>query len=154
MDKPILVDGTDTRRAPAPKHGLQRAVFKTVEALERATEKAVYEMIPAAITQGNQVVSHKKLLRSLKNGVYRGYFITEKNIFRIAPLSYYQARQEYIKNLPGIPQASHDGHQPLYEFEQVDGITIHISSAILRVLKLIGFVLLFAGAVAIGRFTP
>lgn len=158
MNKPMkVVDGTDTRRAPVPKHGLQRAVFRTVEALERATENAVYEMLPAAITKGNQIITHKKLLRSLKNGVYRGYFMTDKGVYSIAPLAYYNARQIYIDGLPGLSRGTEgnkNGHHEPYLFDHSDGITIHINQRTLFFLKFILYIAAFAGAVYIGRILP
>jgi hypothetical protein len=90
-----------TKIAPLPKRGLLKAVFDTIEGLGGASEQEVYKYLPAAITVSNQVVTHKKLKASLVSGVYRGFLIHDSanHKYRIAPMSYYKARMEYIDNL-------------------------------------------------------
>jgi hypothetical protein len=95
------IDGTKTTKAPAPKRGLSLAIFETIDGLGGATLAQVKRYLPAAITETNQVASPKKLLTALQNGIYRGYFISDGKIFRIAPRSYYNARQAYMNSLKG-----------------------------------------------------
>ena len=87
--------------APQPKRGLLKAVFDTVEGLGGASETEVYKYLPAAITASSQVVTHKKLKAALTSAVYRGFLIYDpaNRKFRIAPMTYYKARVEYMDNL-------------------------------------------------------
>ena len=94
-----VVDGTDTRRAPPPTKGLTKALYETIHALGGAKEGEIRAFLPAAITDSSQVATKKKIATALKNAVYWGYLITDGAYYRIAPLSYYKSRQQYIREL-------------------------------------------------------
>jgi hypothetical protein len=53
-------------------------------------------MLPAAITDGSQIVSMKKLEKTLYNCKYRGYLVhnPKADTYKRAPMAYYEARIE------------------------------------------------------------
>jgi hypothetical protein len=90
------------KKAPLPQRGVSKALYETVESMAGpATFREVWDLLPAAIDSSSQIGTKKKILQSLQGMVYRGYFVHDENGGRwnIAPLSYYEARQQYIHDL-------------------------------------------------------
>ena len=80
-----------------------RAVYDTIDACGGANLTQIKKYLPAAIDNIGQVMRKKRLTRALYNAVYRGYLIhddTRKpDYWQIAPIDYYTARQEHVKEL-------------------------------------------------------
>ena len=92
-----VIDGTKNGgKAPLPNKGLTKAVCECVDALGEATASEVRRMLPAAITDGSQIVSMRKLEKTLYNAKYRGYLIhnPKTDTYKRAPMAYYEARVE------------------------------------------------------------
>jgi hypothetical protein len=101
-----VVDGTSSGgRAPRPKRGLTRALYDTVEACGGADYATVRKYLPAAVENITQIISRKKIERGLYDAVYRGYLIHDSahKMWRVAPASYYEVRQDYLTTLHSHP---------------------------------------------------
>ncbi len=102
--KPIDGTGHD-KQAPRPYRGMIQAVFDCIDACGGATFKQVQKYLPAAVQHTSQMLTKKKLEKVLYNAVYHGYLvhdstgITDKGYWKIAPLSYYNARRAIIDDL-------------------------------------------------------
>ena len=120
--KPI--DGTgDDKKAPRPQRGMTKAVFDCIDACGGANFKQVQKYLPAAIQNSGQIITKKRLEKVLYSAVYQGYLvhdsrgITDKGYWKVAPLSYYNARKVIISDLKRHPRkrrlkpsALHDPH--------------------------------------------
>ncbi len=102
---PKVIDGSGSSTAPRPKRGLTRALYDTVEACGGADFSTVRKYLPAAVENISQIISRKKIERGLYDAVYRGYLIHDSahKMWRIAPHSYWEARQEYLEQLHSHP---------------------------------------------------
>lgn len=108
-----VIDGTgDGKFAPSPHRGLVKALYETVDACGGADITQIKKYLPAAIENINQVLTTSKIEKSLYNAVYRGYLVHNPSTgyWQVAPISYYKARQEVIKdiesrtNRDGVPK--------------------------------------------------
>jgi len=157
-DKLKLIDGTGRDKlAPRPHHGLIRALYDTVEACGGANLKQIKEYLPAAIDNIGQVLRKGKLNRALYHAVYNGYLVhdPEKGYWKIAPRSYYEARQEFTAELAekrlargGEPQPYDTGASP-HLIPHHGYITIRISKG---VMICVAGIAIAAAAFAAGRF--
>lgn len=94
----------DDEQAPPPQRGLMRAVFETVDANKGPTDmRAIKELLPAAITDTSMFRQHQ-IDKALYALVYRGHLVTIEDgatvKWKVAPISYYEARRRYIENRP------------------------------------------------------
>ena len=101
----LVVDGTgNEKKAPRPRvRGPVQVVYDTIEGLGGAAKRIeIIRYIPAAIVETQQAYTQKQVAQALQNGRYRGYWIHDPNsdVFSIAPISYYQSRQEFINAGP------------------------------------------------------
>jgi hypothetical protein len=101
--------------APRPtKKGLLRGCYDVLQAAGAPVNAAYVRKYLAATSVGD--VSIKRVIRCLKNGEYRGYFVptcVTKNVrrpnlkavnYELAPLAYYQQRNKYVN---AMAKASH-----------------------------------------------
>jgi hypothetical protein len=99
-DKKVASTAVDGKAfAPAPKYGLLRAIYETIDGLGGATEAQVRKYLPAVVSKSNQIATKKKVHKTIWSGKYRGYFIKDGAYWRIAPLSYYLDRQKREEGL-------------------------------------------------------
>ena len=115
------VDGKDKLKAPRPQRaGIVQIIYDVLDAWEKLDFDSIIKNIPAAITSTQQIFKRAQVRKALYSGVYSGFFIhvsdpnnpsrhkaTERGHWKIAPLSYYEARRDHIKNLPGEPRRRH-----------------------------------------------
>jgi hypothetical protein len=94
--KVTVIDGTKQTVAPSPQRGLVKLVYQTVKELERATEAQIKKYLPVIAEDATLYMDKKKFESCLYSAVYSGYLITDKGQYRVAPLSYYEARQEIV----------------------------------------------------------
>lgn len=144
------ISGSDMERAPAPKRGMLRAVYDTVEALGGGTVANIKEYLPAAITESSQVVTKKKLEKYLYAAVYNGYLITQGGYYRIAPKSYYEARQKIIKEQkdrvvskkPGEDAPPHEFivYRPLWHWALIISVGVAAFSSGMMIGAMVGMV--------------
>lgn len=83
--------------APSPQRGLAKAVFTTVEAIGgNANMKQVLDLLPAAIEDSTSI-GKKRVYDALHYCKNAGYLVHEpkSDTWRIAPMSYYEARQKW-----------------------------------------------------------
>ncbi len=97
-DKLTVVDGRDQRQAPSPQRGLVKLVFQTVKELEAATEAQIKKYLPVIADDATLYMDKKKFESCLYSAVYSGYLITDKGKYRVAPHSYYEARQAIVED--------------------------------------------------------
>lgn len=95
-NKVTVIDGTKQSVAPAPSRGLAKLVYQVVKELGGATETQIKKYLPAVSDDVDQYINRKKFDNCLYSSVYSGYLITDGNKYRIAPMSYYEARQEIV----------------------------------------------------------
>lgn len=104
--------GAGVGPAPRPRRGLMQLMYDIVDAIGESTAAKIYEYVPAAISKPQQVVSRSKVDKSLYQCVYQGYMVTHKQgndeLFRIAPVSYFKARQELLKANKGAPNGKRE----------------------------------------------
>jgi len=101
-----VVDGREGGKfAPSPHRGLIKALYDTIDACGGADLRQIKKYLPAAIDSSSQVASTKKIEKSLYSAVYRGYLVhsPQNDYWKIAPLSYYNARQQVMQDLKDNP---------------------------------------------------
>ena len=90
------IDGTQKTVAPQPVRGLAKLVYQVVKELGGASEQQIKKYLPAVTDDADQYINKKKFDACLYSCVYSGYLITDGSKYRIAPRSYYEARQEVV----------------------------------------------------------
>ena len=96
-----VLDGSRTELAPRPKrHGPTRLLYDVVDAMGgEATTAEIKKYLPAAVTDAKDVITQKKLNGALKRCVYLGYLVVLGDKYKVAPMAYYESRQDYVKEL-------------------------------------------------------
>lgn len=86
--------------APRPQRGLQAVLYDVVKDCGECTEEEIKYMLPSATDNAKLYMDGKKVHAGLLNAKSSGYLVHEptKDVWRIAPYSYYQARQEWLND--------------------------------------------------------
>jgi hypothetical protein len=90
------IDGTKTTVAPQPRRGLAKLVYQVVKELGGASTEQIKKYLPAVSDDVHDFLDKKKFENCLYSCVYSGYLITDGDKYRLAPLDYYEARQEIV----------------------------------------------------------
>ena len=159
-----VVDGTgQDRKAPRPKYGLARALYEVVDACGGATFEQIVKYLPAAIIDAKQVASRKKIAHNLYHCVYRGYLVHQgearyktadtKGHWFIAPLSYYNARQQYLDDLkssskPRVRNSLIEEHMEALSLETRDDRSASVPGWVWPLMALVGIGMFGLGLIA------
>lgn len=110
------IDGTKTTVAPQPRRGLAKLVYQVVSELGGASEAQIKKYLPVVAENVDDLLNKKKFESCLYSCVYSGYLITDGSKYRIAPLDYYEARQEIVSRPRSVepkkrsPKRKHPEH--------------------------------------------
>lgn len=91
-----------SKYAPRPnKKGITQAAYDTIETLGGGTFFDISKYMPAALLKEKKI-TRRQLQVALDNGQRRGYFVKDpKGYWRIAPIEYWTAREDYRKRQYG-----------------------------------------------------
>jgi len=93
-----VLDGTLNTVAPEPRRGLAKLVYQVVKELGGASTHQIKKYLPAVTDDVDKYINTKKFDACLYSCVYSGYLITDGDKYRIAPKSYFDARQVIVAN--------------------------------------------------------
>lgn len=96
--KVTVLDGTLNTVAPEPRRGLAKLVYQVVKELGGASTHQIKKYLPAVTDDVDKYINTKKFDACLYSCVYSGYLITDGDKYRIAPKSYFDARQVIVAN--------------------------------------------------------
>ena len=86
------------KEAPSPTRGVSKAIYLVVQEIGgNATSEQIRKLLPGATDAS---LTRKHLKKHLDKMIWNGYLAHSQNRYSIAPYTFYQARQNYVRSLP------------------------------------------------------
>ena len=99
-----VIDGTNTKKAPPPRRrGWTTSLYNVIDANRGwSNTDEIRELLPAEL-DSHQIISDDDLRKRLGIAVYQGYLIERDGRYNIAPYSYWEKRQDELRERRNNP---------------------------------------------------